>query len=58
MDAKKYHEAMVRGDTDTCIRIEQKHGLFGYPPEMVSVSLKAADEGKDVNQAIEEYING
>lgn len=58
MEAKRYHDAMVRGDTDTCIRIEQKHGLFGYPPEIVSVALNALDNNQDPNKAIEEYIGG
>lgn len=55
---KRYHAAMIAGNTDACIRIEQQFGLFGYPPEMVSVGLKAVDEGRDVDAAIEAYVAG
>lgn len=56
--SKRYHDAMIAGNTNACIRIEQEFGLFGYPPEMVSVGLKAADEGQCVDAAIEAYIAG
>lgn len=56
--SKRYHDAMIAGNTDACIRIEQEFGLFGYPPEMVSAGLKAADKGQDVDAAIESYIAG
>ena len=41
---------------DRCIRIEQDAGLYGYPPEIVSVGLAAIDEGKDAHEAIANYI--
>jgi hypothetical protein len=49
--------AMVAGQDRVCIAIEQEHGLFGYPPELVSVGLRAIDEGKDADEAIDAYIN-
>lgn len=51
-------KAMIAGQIDTCIRIEQRHGLFGYPPEVVSVGLAAADKGEDVDAAVDAYLAG
>jgi hypothetical protein len=48
---------MIAGHTHRCIAIEKEHGLFGWPPEIVSVGLKAIDEGADPEQAIDDYIN-
>ena len=55
---RQYAEAMKAGNTDRCIELEQEHGLFGYPPELVTVGLKAIGEGRDVNEAIEAYTRG
>lgn len=52
-----YTKAMIAGDADACIRIEQEHELFGFPPELVSVGLSAIDKGLDAEAAIDEYIN-
>ncbi|MBD1554669.1 hypothetical protein [Pseudomonas typographi] len=57
-ELKRYSEAMVRGDLATCIAIEQKHELYGYPPEIVSVGLEAHDEGRDVLLAVDRYLDG
>ena len=51
-----YSKAMIAGDGDKCIRIEQKHELFGFPPELVSIGLEAIDNGLDADAAIDEYI--
>ena len=51
-----YSKAMIAGDSDTCIRIEQKHEMFGLPPELVSIGLAAIDSGLDADAAIDEYI--
>lgn len=56
-EAQRYHDAMKRGYVDTCIRIEQSHDLFGYPPEIVSVGLAAFDAGKNPQDAVAEYLN-
>jgi hypothetical protein len=53
-----YIKAMIAGRDGECGRIEQAHGLYGYPPEIVSVGLAAVDEGRDASQAIDDYING
>lgn len=38
-DYRIYADALVRGDTATCVRIEKKYGLYGLPPEKVSIEL-------------------
>jgi len=55
-ESKAYAEAMVRGDTDACLRIEQAHGLYGYPPELVSAGLAAIDQGGDAHRAIDAIL--
>ena len=58
-DYALYGKALARFDGHmTCLRIEQKYGLDGYPPELVSVGLRAAAEGKDPHEAVESYIEG
>lgn len=54
----RYTKAMIRGDLTTCISIEHRHDLYGYPPEIVSVGLRAIDEGKDPDIAIGKYVTG
>ena len=54
---QQYHKAMRdTGGIYRCIRIEQTEGLLGYSPELVSVGLKAIDEGKDVDAEIAAYM--
>jgi len=50
--------ATQNGYDVTCARIEQDFDLYGYPPEIVCVGLKAFDEGKSVQDAVAEYLNG
>ncbi|MUV13541.1 hypothetical protein [Noviluteimonas gilva] len=54
----RYINAMVSGNTELCIAIERQTGLFGYPPEIVSIGLRAIDEGRDPDAAIGAYIDG
>lgn len=54
----RYTKAMVAGNIDTCIAIEQQYGVFGYPPEWVSVALSAIDDGRDPDAALESYLSG
>jgi len=56
-DRDLYSRAMIRNVTHICTQIEQRYGLYGYPPELVSVGLNAACEGKDVDQAVADYID-
>jgi hypothetical protein len=55
--AGRYFEAMRKGQERVCARIEQDAGLWGYPPELVSVGLYAIDEGRDGPLAVLDYIN-
>lgn len=57
-DVQRYVRAMIDSDLDTLIRIEQEHGLFGYPPEIVTIGLRAIADGKDAHEAIDTYIAG
>lgn len=57
-DLDAYFKAMRAGQLSTCMRIEQRHGLYGYPPEVVSAGLAAADRGESVDAAIDAYIAG
>ena len=54
----RYMKAMIAGQDWVCSRMEQDHDLYGYPPEIVSVGLKAFDEGRNVQDAVAEYLNG
>jgi hypothetical protein len=54
--SERYLKAMRNGDIDTCIAIEQVHDLFGYPPELVSVGLKAIESDFHPHIAIAEYV--
>jgi len=56
--ASRYIRAMRDGHTSVCIRIEQEAGLFGYPPELVTVGLQAIDNGQDGFLAVEDYMRG
>jgi hypothetical protein len=55
--AGRYFEAMRKGQEHVCVRIEQDTGLWGYPPELVSVGLHAIDEGRDAFLAVQDYFN-
>ena len=57
-ELEQYTKALCRGNIDACIRIEERHGLFGYPPEIVSIGLRAFDDGEDVYAAVDSYIEG
>ena len=56
--ASAYIKAMIAGRDIECGRIEQEHGLYGYPPEIVSIGLNAVDEGRDPHAAIDAYVSG
>ncbi|MNL77577.1 hypothetical protein D3C87_2037940 [compost metagenome] len=49
---------MIDGNYAVMSRIEQEHGLYGYPPEIVSVGLHAAAEGRDVAAAVDAHLAG
>lgn len=56
-ESQQYAAAMIAGNVNKCVELEAKHGLYGYPPELVCVGLDAIDEGKDAHRAIDEYLN-
>ena len=56
-ELKKYNKAMMDNNTEYCIDIEIIHGLYGYPPDLVSIGLDAFDAGNDALEAVEKYIN-
>jgi len=52
----RYNAAMMAGNCELALRIEERCGLAGYPPEIVSVGLRAMDKGEDAGAAIDAYI--
>ena len=38
------------------LRIEDKHGLMGYSPELVTIGLQAAERGLNAVEAVADYI--
>lgn len=57
-DAAAYAKALIANRTAQAIAIEQKYDVFGYPPQIVSIALQAASEGRDHLAAIDEYLEG
>jgi len=55
-DTDLYMEAMISGHADTCIAIEKRNGLYGHPPQLVSIGLRAIEEGRDPHEAIDAFI--
>jgi hypothetical protein len=55
-DRPAYMAAMLSGNHVQALAIERRHGLDGYPPDLVSVGLKAAAEGRDALEAVEAHI--
>lgn len=50
----RYHRALVANRTHEAIQIEQRYGLYGLPPMLVSVGLEAVAQGRDPWDAIEQ----
>jgi hypothetical protein len=57
-DYKKYARAMKEGHINTLVEIEINYGLYGLPPDAVSVGLLAASKGEDIDTAIDNYLYG
>ncbi len=55
-DLKMYFEGMERNDVDLCLSIERRHGLDGYPPNIVTFALQAIVDGKNMYKAIDEMM--
>jgi hypothetical protein len=56
--SQKYLNAMLNNRDHICADIESHFGLYGYPPEVVSVALRAADDGEDVDAAVIACLSG
>lgn len=50
--AEKYAHALRMGDHARCIQIEEQAGLYGLPPELVSLGLSEIEAGRDPMIAI------
>ena len=57
-DLARYTKAMIAGNIGVCIAIEQRHNLYGYPPEIVGMGLKAIEDGRDPDAVIGAYVSG
>lgn len=60
-DFAKWKRALIYCNEDSAalnemLRIEDKHGLMGYPPELVTVGLQAAEKGLNALEAVADYI--
>lgn len=55
-DRENYVKYLRTGNTEACLRIEEKYDLDGYPPNLVLIGLEAAISGKDAMLAVEDYI--
>ena len=57
-DMVAYAKALAAGRHQQALQIEQRYELDGYPPEIVSVGLRAAVDGRDHQAAVEDYLEG
>jgi hypothetical protein len=55
-DLVHYAKALVANRIEEAIAIEKKYDLHGLPPELVSVGLHAAAEGRDALAAVDEHM--
>lgn len=53
----EYARLLIAGNTYAAYAMERQYALDGLPPELVSVGLKAIDEGRDPMPAIERAFN-
>lgn len=58
-DLTRYCKAMTQvGGVDTCLAIERRYGLDGYPPSIVTQILSAGARGEDMVAAEDKAIGG
>lgn len=56
-DLDRYWRAMSRsGGWATCLAIEKRYELDGYPPEIVTAALTACAEGEDMLEVIDRLL--
>lgn len=56
--SKLYADALRDGDHARCIQIEERNGLYGLPPEIVSIGLAAIERGEDPAGVISKAMEG
>jgi hypothetical protein len=54
----QYAYAMRDGDHARCIRIEEQAGLYGLPPELVTLGLIEIEAGRDPMIAVRAITQG
>lgn len=47
-DLNRYMEATMSNNINAAVAIEQRYGLYGYPPDIVSRVLSAGAEGRNM----------
>lgn len=57
-DLTKYARALRTGGAVTAVEIEERWGLYGYPPEIVSDVLSCVATGLPLDAAISEATRG
>lgn len=55
-ETARYMRALIAGNHSAASLIEERHGLYGYPPELVSIGLAAIDRGESADDAIAAHI--
>lgn len=51
-----YYKALCKNDIALCLSIERRHGLDGYPPNIVMAGLQALADGRDMYKALDEIM--
>lgn len=57
-DLHTYTRAMMAGNIAMAIAIEKRHGLYGYPPDIVCSALANVIDGKDADEALDDILKG
>ena len=54
-DLVEYHRALITNRLHIAAAIEKKYLLHGRPPQLVSIGLEAAADGRDYLALVEEH---
>lgn len=55
-DLASYMRMLPENAVSGMIAIEQRHGLYGYPPSIVMQGLAAKAEGKDMDKELDRLL--
>lgn len=55
-DLEAYGRMLPENQVSGMIAIEQRHGLYGYPPSIVMQGLAAKAEGKDMDKELDRLL--